>query len=260
MEESLLFAEFELLFINELENNMKHTYQIAICDDEQRMLEQLSQKILSSFVQIKLEAEYVCTTDSAQMMEFLQTNAVDVIFLDIDMPIFSGMDIAGVLNEKHPNVILVFVTSHDALVYQSFAYRPFAFIRKTHLDEELQDVMERIRKELHNRKQDIVITKGQELIRILIQDILYIESEANYLNIHTRNEIYRVRETMTNMEKELLEKGFLRCHKGYLINGEYIAKYKTTEVDLRMEDVFETIPVGRSYEKEVRNKILEMLR
>jgi len=239
---------------------MNHTYQIAICDDEQKILDDVAQKIASAFKQQKIETEYICMTYSAQMMEHLQTHAVDVIFLDIDMPIFSGMDIAAVLNEKYPNAILVFVTSHDALVYQSFAYRPFGFIRKTHLDEELSSVIERIGAELLRRKRDIVIVKGQERIRILIQDILYIEAEGNYLHIHTPNEVVRVRETMTNMEKELVEKGFLRCHKGYLINAEHIEKYKMTEVDLRLGDIFQTIPIGRSYEKEVRSKIMEMLR
>ena len=239
---------------------MNHTYQITICDDEPKILDDLAQRIKDGFIQLKIEAEYYCTTNSAQVMEHLQTNVVDVIFLDIDMPVFSGMDIAGYLNEKQPQAILVFVTSHDALVYQSFAYRPFGFLRKTHLDEELQRVMERVRKELQNRKRDIVISKGQELIRILIQDILYLEAEGNYLNIHTKNEVLRVRETLTNMEKELLGKGFLRCHKGYLINAEYIEKFKTTEVDLRMGEVFQTIPIGRSYEKEVRSRIMELLR
>lgn len=239
---------------------MTHTYQIAICDDEPQILENLSQKIKTVFQQKEIFAEYVCTTDSAQMLEYLQKNFVDIIFLDIDMPVFTGMDIAAVLNEKYPNTILVFVTSHDALVYQSFAYRPFGFIRKTYLDEELQSVIERIERELRKRKRDIVIAKGQELHRILIQDILYIEAEGNYLNVHTRNDILRIRETMTNMETELCEKGFIRCHKGYLINAEYIEKCKAAEVDLRVDGILKTIPIGRSYEKEVRSKIMSMLR
>ena len=68
---------------------MNHTYQIAICDDEQKILDDVAQKIASAFKQQKIETEYICMTYSAQMMEHLQTHAVDVIFLDIDMPIFS---------------------------------------------------------------------------------------------------------------------------------------------------------------------------
>lgn len=239
---------------------MNNSYQIAICDDEKKILDDISRKIRDAFAQIEVPADYFGTTDSTKMMEYLQKKSVDVIFLDIDMPVFSGMDLAAFLNETHPNSILVFVTSHDALVYQSFAYRPFGFIRKTHLDEELQELVERIGKELSRRKRDIVINKGQELIRIFIQDIFYIEAEGNYLNVYTKAEVIHIRETMTNMEKQLLEKGFVRCHKGYLINAEYVEKLKTTEVDLRMQELQKTIPVGRSYEKRVRSKIMEMLR
>lgn len=102
----------------------------------------------------------IAICDSAQMMEYIQTNVIDVVFLDIDMSVFSGMDIAAFLNEKHPNTILIFVTSHDALVYQSFQYHPFGFVRKTYLREELQDVLERIATELCKRKRDIVVIKG----------------------------------------------------------------------------------------------------
>lgn len=246
--------------IDVLEMNMNNSYQIAICDDEKKILDDISPKIRDAFAQIEVPADYFGTTDSTKMMEYLQKKSVDVIFLDIDMPVFSGMDLAAFLNETHPNSILVFVTSHDALVYQSFAYRPFGFIRKTHLDEELQELVERIGKELSRRKRDIVINKGQELIRIFIQDIFYIEAEGNYLNVYTKAEVIHIRETMTNMEKQLLEKGFVRCHKGYLINAEYVEKLKTTEVDLRMQELQKTIPVGRSYEKRVRSKIVEMLR
>lgn len=246
--------------IDVLEMNMNNSYQIAICDDEKKILDDISRKIRDAFAQIEVPADYFGTTDSTKMMEYLQKKSVDVIFLDIDMPVFSGMDLAAFLNETHPNSILVFVTSHDALVYQSFAYRPFGFIRKTHLDEELQELVERIGKELSRRKRDIVINKGQELIRIFIQDIFYIEAEGNYLNVYTKAEVIHIRETMTNMEKQLLEKGFVRCHKGYLINAEYVEKLKTTEVDLRMQELQKTIPVGRSYEKRVRSKIMEMLR
>lgn len=239
---------------------MNISYQIAICDDESKILKDIAEKIEDAFQQIEVSANYFCTAESAQMMVYLEKQKVDVIFLDIDMPVFSGMDIAAYLNKNYPDAILVFVTSHDALVYQSFAYRPFGFIRKSHLDEELREVVARIGKELSNRKRDMVITKGQEVIRILIKNILYIEAEGNYLNVYTRDDAIRIRETMTNIEKELSHQGFIRCHKGYLINAEHVEKLRSAELDLQLDGIRKTIPIGRSYEKEVRSKIMEMLR
>lgn len=235
-------------------------YQIAICDDEKQILKEIHVKTEAAFLIEKMNAEFFCTEDSRVLMDFLQEKIVDVLFLDIDMPYFSGMDVAAYINEKCPHTILVFVTNQDALVYQTFAYRPFGFLRKTHFAEELPELMLRIKKELNKRQSDIVINKGRELLRILIKDILYIESEGNYLNIYTGGQVIKVRETMSAMEKELLEKGFVRCHKGYLVNIEYMQELKGSEIILQQEGVRKSIPVGRSYEKDVRRSILMRMR
>ena len=236
-------------------------YKIVICDDEKEIAKEIEKKIESYFNQQDLLAEYVCVNDARQLMEMLEREFIDVLFLDIDMPYFTGMDIAAYINEKGLGTILVFVTSHDALVYQTFAYRPFGFMRKTYMDQEFPELTERIGRELGNKKQEIVITKGQELLRIPIKDIIYVESEGNYLNIVKKDEVIKYRETMTNMEKELIDKGFIRCHKGYLIQGEYIVRLKCAEVELSCgTETSYWIPVGRSYEKEVKRKILESIR
>ena len=235
-------------------------YHIAICDDEKKFLNEIVKKVKKDFEEKGIPAEYFSMDDAREFMDFLQRETVNVLFLDIDMPYFTGMDIAGFIREKGLNTILVFVTSQDALVYQTFAYRPFAFIRKTHMDEELGEVTERIKKELMDRKQELLLTKGQELIRVRMKDIFYIEAEGNYLNIFGKNGVIKHRETMTNMETELSGKGFLRCHKGYLVNSEYIEKVRSTELEVGGGEENTLIPIGRSYEKEVKKKIMELLR
>lgn len=239
---------------------MNTTYQIAICDDESKILNDIYKKIEGYFKIQEIVAEFFCTDDSKKMMEHLQSEKVDVLFLDIDMPYFSGMDIAAYLNENKLSTILVFVTSQDTLVYQTFAYRPFGFIRKTYLEDELEEVVSRIKKELDDRKKDFIISRGQELTRILLQDILYIESEGNYLNFYTSNDTIKIRETMTKIEKELCSKGFLRCHKGYLVNAEHIERVRNAEIEIQYQGIRQSVPVGRSYEKDVRKKIMEFMR
>ena len=125
---------------------------------------------------------------------------------------------------------------------------------------ELDELIERIKKELTDRKQELVLLKGQEIIRILIKEIAYIESEGNYLNIYTKNGVMKFRETMINMESELAYKGFIRCHKGYLVNSDYIEKLKSGEIEIKYGDEHRLIPVGRSFDKEVRKRMLELLR
>ncbi|MDE6760383.1 MAG: LytTR family DNA-binding domain-containing protein [Lachnospiraceae bacterium] len=235
-------------------------YHIVICDDEKEIMDDIFKKVRSCFDGNNISARYTGIDDSRKLMECIQNEKIDVLFLDIDMPYHSGMDIAGYINEQGLQIILIFITSQDALVYQTFAYRPFGFIRKTYIDQEINELVKRIHNELLENKKELVIRKGQELIRVLIKDIIYIEAEKNYLLLKTCDEMIRIRETMTNVSNELQGKGFIRCHKGYLVHAEYIEKLRNSEIVLRAGNESITLPVGRSYEKEVRKKIFEMLR
>ena len=235
-------------------------YHIVICDDEKEILDDILRKVRNCFDENDISARYTGFDDPRKLMECIQNEKIDVLFLDIDMPYHNGMDIAGYINENGLKTILIFITSHDALVYQTFAYRPFGFIRKTHIDQEIDELVKRVNRELLENKQELVFRKGQDLIRVLIRDIIYIEAEKNYLMIRTCDEMIRIRETMTNVLNELQGKGFIRCHKGYLVNADRIEKLISSEVLLRTGDESMALPVGRSYEKEVRKKILEMLR
>ncbi len=250
-------------------------YQIVLCDDEKEILEELCKKVRNCFDGNNLPAEYTCIADARELMERIRRERIDVLFLDIDMPYYSGMDIAGYINEQGRNTLLIFVTSHDALVYETFAYRPFGFIRKAHM-EEFEALGKRVCRELLENKQELVLRKGQELIRILLKDIIYMEAEGNYLLIRLHPEtslaqdstpetgeedgMLRIRETMTNIEAALGGKGFIRCHKGYLVNAAYMERLKSTEALLRAGKESWRIPIGRSYEKEVQKKVLELLR
>lgn len=235
-------------------------YQIAICDDEKKIVEDITSKIKTEFNKRVIEAEVIGFDDSRNLMGYLEKGHIDVIFLDIDMPYFSGMDIAGFINQNRLNTIIIFVTSHDALVYQTFDYRPFGFMRKGYLDTELSPLVDRVIKELDDRKEELVINKGQEIIRIPFNEILYVEGDKNYLNIKTKTDEFRTRDTMTSIENELKGKGFIRCHKGYLVNGEHIGKLRSGEIEIDINGDTLIVPVGRSYEKDVKRSLLELLR
>ena len=235
-------------------------YHVVICDDEKMILDDILHKVREQFEIENIAVECVSMNDSRQLMEYIENTHIDVLFLDIDMPYFSGMDIAGFINKNRLNTMIIFVTSHDALVYQTFEYRPFGFIRKSHIDEEIKPLVKRITLELEERKEELMVTKGQEIIRIPIKDIVFVESFGNYLNIRTDKEEIKIRETMTSIENELKCKGFIRCHKGYLVNSNYIVKIANGQLDVECNGDSNVIPVGRSYEKDVKRSILEMLR
>lgn len=232
-------------------------YNIVICDDEKEILKKIASKIRSGFEKFYIDADYTFLTDARKLVDIVENRHIDILFLDIDMPYFSGMDIAGIIREKGLETLLVFVTGYDTLVYKTFAYKPFAFLRKSYFDEEVDEVIERLVKELIALKEELIIKKGHEVVKIIANDIYYIESEGNYINIYTVNGKEKCRKTLADIEKELAGKNFIRCHKGYLINMKYISRVKSNEAELTEGSL---IPIGRSYEKEMKKKILESFR
>lgn len=230
--------------------------KIAICDDEPKILDELALKIESVFS--SEEKTYIYKTNNPfDLLEHLNENQVDVLFLDIDMPKISGMDIAEKLINDNSDTLLVFVTSHDALVYKSFRYHPFSFIRKSHFDEEITSVAKSIIEEFNKSSEFFSFKTVDGMYRIVISDILYFESDSNYLNLHTHKEDYRFRGTLSSLERELSSKGFIRTHKGFLVNQQHIYAVKGDDIILCNNKL---LPIGRTNKESVKHAIMRYMR
>lgn len=231
--------------------------KVAFCDDEAKILEDLSQRVINEFKSNKCEIDLYTTVNSMELLEHLKASTIDILFLDIDMPRLSGMDIAETLLNSEINTLLVFVTGQDALVYKSFKYHPFGFIRKTYFDEEISSVVKGLIEELRKNADTFSFKANDSVNRVKIKDILYFESESNYLNLHTKDFVYKFRSTLSAMENELSVKGFIRTHKGFLVNQEHIFSVKTDTVVLDNNDI---LPIGRTNRDTIKARIMRYMR
>ena len=101
--------------------------KIYICDDEPKILSDISSKVKDTLSGFDI-SEF---TSGKSLLEAIAENSCDILLLDIDMPEISGLDIAKELAMMTEKPLLVFVTSHDELVYDSFKFHPFGFVRKS---------------------------------------------------------------------------------------------------------------------------------
>ena len=114
------------------------TYRVFICDDEPEML----QRLLASVKGIWKDSEVRVFSDGSDLQDALQkADVCDILLLDIDMPGLTGLDIARNLSGMQKRPLLAFVTSHDELVYDSLQFHPFGFVRKNHMDTELEKLL-----------------------------------------------------------------------------------------------------------------------
>lgn len=231
--------------------------RIAVCDDDRDFSERTKRLIEQYFTERSTENDITVFIGGAG---FLSDNTdYNAVFLDIDMPDIGGFEIAEQISGKG-NTLIVFVTTHDELVYSSLKFRPFRFIRKAHLEEELPEALEAVNKELLKLSADkkfILQTKNGEVL-LDVNDIEYIEIYTHSIQVYTvTGEILECYGSLSALEKQLDDFDFVRTHKSYLVNCKYIFSIEKNRIIL--DDKTE-IPLSRYKAEAVRSKFKNHLR
>lgn len=227
--------------------------KLYLCDDELKMREEIAARVSDGLP----EAEVCAFSGGGELLQQLKEEVCDILLLDIDMPELSGMEVARQLGELPKKPLLIFVTGHDELVYESFQYHPFGFVRKQFLNQELKKLLQDCRAELEQGKRHFNFrTEGKEVC-LLLSELLYFESEGNYLKVYVTDAEYRFRSTITAVEGALKKDGFIRLHKGFLVNQSAIRLFGTEVVELTDGT---SLPVGKTYAEEAKQQFMRYLR
>ena len=226
--------------------------KIFICDDEPKMLSDIVSKVRG----IVQESEIWDYTDARELLAKMDEELCDVLLLDIDMPGLDGLDVAKHLADKKKKPLLVFVTSHDELVYDSLQFHPFGFVRKSYLDKELPKVVLDCVRELGSREKHFFFKTANENVKLSLSDILYMEADGNYLKLFTVTEEYRFRDTISAVCNALEDSGFVRLHRGFLVNQAAVKMLGMAEVELINGS---KIPIGRSYADIARKQLMRYM-
>ena len=175
----------------------------------------------------------------------------DVVFLDIDMPGMSGLELAKQYNEKMFSI--VFVTNRDDLVFEAYnTTNTLGFVRKSNVEEDLPLVLDRLYRESQSTMY-LAVKSGSELMRVRYSEILYIEKLSHNVILHTLTDDISMRKTITETEELLNGCGFVRTHTGYIVNMEYIKLINSKEVILANG---KTVPISRQNVRFVKDEFL----
>ena len=202
---------------------------IAVCDDEKVIREQINELIGRQKQDINIEL-YV-TGDELLAAE----KQFDIVFLDIQMNGTNGIETARILRERNENMILIFITGLREYVFEAFDVAAFHYLLKPIEGSKFTEVFQRAKKELEKRKtqrqEPLFIKIGKRSITLEKGNILYIDSRAKKVGIHTTRETIEAYASMNELEK-LLGGSFFRCHRGYLVNLAYVAEYNDESITL----------------------------
>ena len=161
----------------------------------------------------------------------------DIVFLDIQMEGMNGIEAARSLREKQGDTVLVFVTGIRDYVFDAFDLYAFQYLLKPIDEDKFAEVLARAVREAAKKKERRVLFIKSRNLTLDQSEILYIESRAKKVEIHTKGaaqaiEIYAA---MDELEGQL-EENFYRCHRAYIVNMDFITEYDGESITLTNGD------------------------
>ncbi|TDE52583.1 LytR/AlgR family response regulator transcription factor [Flavobacterium sp. GT3P67] len=223
--------------------------------------ETLATKVLLNYFTNFSDFEIVGTFyNPIEALEFINNNTIDVVFLDIHMPVMTGFELIKLIEYKTKIVITTAFREFAAESYEldvlDYLVKPIAlprFIKCIHKIEAEFNLKNNIKIESHRIEPYIFIKVDKKMIKITLDEILFIEGMKEYIKVITTDKTYITLKSLTSLSEELPLDRFMRIHKSYTIA---IDKVKSIEGN-RIQILSYTLPIGRNYSKEVKSKILE---
>lgn len=189
----------------------------------------------------------------------------DLVFLDIELDEDSGLDLAKKLEKLKPAPAIVFATAYDEFALKAFELNAVDYILKPFDEERIGKTLEKIKKMQkigdqdfpnypsmnNNQNGKMAVLVDERIILLTYADIVYLESSEGKCTIDTVDQKYKVSETLIVLEKKLTNTKFLRVHRSFIVNIDYIVEIEpwfNSTYNLIMKNGSK-VPVSRTYVK-----------
>ncbi|TLM78075.1 MAG: response regulator transcription factor [Actinobacteria bacterium] len=188
--------------------------------------------------------------DAVEALQLIKAVPYDCIFLDVDMPGLSGMQLAQVLASVESPPAVVFVTAHSEHAVEAFEVAAADYLVKPVEVERLRQTIGRLSPAADvSRVERIPVEKAGKKLLLDVDDILYVMAKDDYSYVHTDGERYLSTLSLMQLEARLEKRGFFRAHRRFLVNlsevREVVPMYGGTLL-LTLRDAAETqVPVSR---------------
>lgn len=224
----------------------------ALCDDDKKVIDFLSDAIYNRYGDF---IEVVKFTSARKMMKsFAEKQMPDAILTDICIGDENGIQIMKKHNDMVSNIPVIFITSHFEYCQDIFlGFNPWGLLTKPIDKEKLYYHIDKIIQRFDYNNLTINISFYGRKQRLHNSEIIYIESNGRKVIYHTKSHSY---EEYIKLDDALLKLkvGFLRCHKSYAVNINYIKEISDTKVFLNN---LHTIPISRTYKNAVKTAFFE---
>lgn len=220
--------------------------KIAICDDSLR--DATSLENLCKSCNLKYDIKIHTFTDTKLFLTAHQKNLYDIVFLDIEMPNHSGIELGKQLRKMNEKTIIIFSTSYPQYAIEGYDCEAFQYLLKPISQEKLEDTLNRAANKISVSRQYHSIKIHNIVRRIPISEIYFIEYCRKHVIYHMKNEQIETTGRFSDVIQDLQEYGFYQIHQGYIVNFDKIKDIR--EYSVILEDN-RTVMISVRKKKEV---------
>ncbi|MBC8034215.1 MAG: response regulator transcription factor [Chitinophagaceae bacterium] len=236
---------------------VNNKYNCIIIEDELPAAE-LLELYISNVDFLQLMGKF---SNATQALKIINTEKIDLLFLDINLPRISGIDFIKSLN---PAPSAIFTTAYSEYAVESFNIEAIDYLLKPISFERFIKAVNRFLK-LKNvqnnnmldapsssvEKPFIFIKCDKKMVKLILDQILFFEAQKNYLLIHTESEVYRAHHSISEMEEKIPEDAFIRIHRSFIVAVKKISTFTHSNVEIGTTK----IPIGRLFLQNTSNHL-----
>lgn len=215
----------------------------AVVDDS-RLQSLLMAKLISTHPSLQLVGEY---RSGVEAYRELMSHNVDLLFLDIEMPLLSGFDFLDKLTTRP---LIIFITGKTEHAFMAFNYDAADYLQKPIRKERFLNAVQKainihlLKSEMDSGNNDFIFVKSNlKKQKVYLNELRYVQALGDYVKIVTSFDSLVVLSTMKAFEALLPEKQFLRIHKSYIVNIKKVVRFSSKNVEL---DRNEILPLSRN--------------
>lgn len=231
----------------------------VLVDDEPLAIQEL-EYILSKISYVRVMRTF---TDAQNALKYIRMEEPDVVFMDIDMPQMTGIQLTEQLKKEGLQTQIVYATAYDEYAIKAFDQNALDYLLKPYDEERIFAAILKL-KHLLNQSPQIAekphktnlqrlpIWMGEKMRLINFDEIIYCSVENNKTKIYTEKVCYEINDCLVNLEEKLPSDLFMRTHRSYIVNLSKILEispYFNNTLVLAVKNSKEEIPVSRNYLK-----------
>ena len=229
--------------------------EIAVCDDERYLLRELETCLYELGKSAGILVDVECYEDGKDLVKVVnEGKRYDIIYLDVRMRHMDGLEAAYKIREIDRTVQMVYVTSHDRCMKETFRVAPIGFITKPIEKKEFEETFYYALRLVEEQDAYYRFRYMKSDYKVAIRDILYFESKLRVAEIVLQDGCLKEYRALNDIEKSLVQSTgrFLRIHKSYLVNYQHVIRLGYEEIEMPKGI---TLPLSRTYKKAVEEKL-----